>query len=119
MSFMQRQFDLNNRINRNLFMNERRTRMHEYNNKITQKNLGFNRPLSNFSNNFRDERNYSNYNSSNIRGNNNRLDIPSYNHDYYVRLNKRKEDYLSDKKILFLAKKYNIITKNLLVKYNI
>ena len=99
MSFMQRQFDFNNnRINRNLLMDERRIRMHEYNNKITQKNLGFNRPLSNFSNNYRDERNYSNYNSSNIRGNNNRLDIPSYNHDYYERLNKRREDYLSDKK---------------------
>ena len=99
MSFMQRQFDFNNnRINRNLLMDERRIRMHEYNNKITQKNLGFNRPLSNLSNNYRDERNYSNYNSSNIRGNNNRLDIPSYNHDYYERLNKRKEDYLSNKK---------------------
>ena len=111
MSFMQRQFDSNyNRINRNYLMDERRLRMLEFNDRVTQKNLGFNRPFSNFSNNnFRDERNLSNYSSSNIQGNNSRFDITSYNHDYHERLNKKKEDFLTNKK------KYN--NNNLLNNY--
>jgi len=111
MSFMQRQFDSNyNRNNRNYLMDERRLRMLEFNDRVTQKNLGFNRPFSNFSNNnFRDERNLSNYSSSNIQGNNSRFDIASYNHDYHERLNKKKEDFLSNKK------KYN--NTNLLNNY--
>ena len=98
MSLRSGPYDFNyNRINKNPLMDERRQRMNEYNDIVTQKNLKYNRIGSNFSNNFRDQRNFPNYYSSNNKENRDRIDITNYNHDYYERLKRRKEDFLSSK----------------------
>jgi hypothetical protein len=88
--------------------------MTEYNEKISQKNLKFNRPSSNFSNNFRDQKGFSNYNyySSNNKENNDRIDIMNYNHDYYERINKRRADYLPNKNTNYNNFLSNNYTKN-------
>ena len=83
MNFRPGAYDYNyNRINRNLFMDEKRLRMTEYNDMIIQKNLKNNRTGLNFSNNYREQRNFPNYYSSNNKENRDRIDIASSNYAY-------------------------------------
>ena len=129
MNFRPGPYDYNyNRINRNLFMDEKRLRMTEYNDMITLKNLKNNRTGSNFSNNYREQRNFPNYYSSNNKENRDRIDIASSNYAYYERLNKRKEDFLSKKNTynnnllntnFARNQPYSLKNNDILRKYNI